>query len=325
MRPKPKKISCKPPKDIRVAAADMSVKEAQYLLEDFYRLKKFLQSTKEHDRLLVKLGTTHNCVAFSRKQIRNHRDAMREMLDIWSENYPEAKWAKRIRGIGSIIASGLAAYIDIDKAKNISSLWKWAGQEPKSRPPTMKQTIRLQDEAVELYGDIPTEEHVKWLAAKLGRNPKTWMRFCTSKTRGINWYSITRAMRHPEYCPMLRQTCIDLGNQFIKHDSMYRDIYRLQLVRQQQENEAGNYAAAAAKQLQTFDFKEDWPAHTAYSAGKLPNSHLKEKAKRIAVKVFLAHYYQIGYYIRYGEYPADCYALDVLQGYKKIHIPGGEV
>jgi hypothetical protein len=42
----------------------------------------------------------------------------------------EAKWAYSQIGIGPIIAAGLAAHIDLAKAKTISSLWKFSGQAP---------------------------------------------------------------------------------------------------------------------------------------------------------------------------------------------------
>jgi hypothetical protein len=42
----------------------------------------------------------------------------------------EAKWAYDQVGIGPIIASGLAAHVDVAKADSISALWKFAGQAP---------------------------------------------------------------------------------------------------------------------------------------------------------------------------------------------------
>jgi hypothetical protein len=310
-----------PPKDIRVAAVDMSQKEAQYLLEDFYRLKAFQQSTREHDRLLIKTNTSHDCVAFTRKNCRNLRDGIRLQLDIWSENYPEAKWAKKIRGIGPIIAAGLAVYIDFNKAKNHYSIWAWAGQTPTSRPPLSKKVHALIDESVELFGDIPTDKHVEWIADKLGKNYETWRKFCTHNIHGYSWWRIHRAMTYPEYSLGLKQTCIDIGNQVIRYDNLYQGVYRLQLVKQHENNEAGKYAKAAARQLQTFEYKEDRPSYEIYSSGKLPAAHLKNKAKRQAVKLFLAHYYQIGYYIRHGEFPPAVHGVGLLTGSKKIIPP----
>jgi hypothetical protein len=42
----------------------------------------------------------------------------------------EAKWAYSQIGIGPVIAAGLSAHIDVERAPTISSLWKFAGQAP---------------------------------------------------------------------------------------------------------------------------------------------------------------------------------------------------
>lgn len=43
---------------------------------------------------------------------------------------PEAKWAYDQIGIGPIIAAGLAAHLDMEKAGTVSAVWKFAGQAP---------------------------------------------------------------------------------------------------------------------------------------------------------------------------------------------------
>jgi hypothetical protein len=54
-------------------------------------------------------------------------------LQAWivSEKAPrEAQWAYSQIGIGPVIASGLAAHIDVSRAPAVSSLWKFAGYAP---------------------------------------------------------------------------------------------------------------------------------------------------------------------------------------------------
>src|SRR4029077_19936483 len=48
------------------------------------------------------------------------------------ESPPETRWAFDQIGIGPVIAAGLAAHIDIEKAVTISSVWKFAGLAPGS-------------------------------------------------------------------------------------------------------------------------------------------------------------------------------------------------
>jgi hypothetical protein len=42
----------------------------------------------------------------------------------------ETKWAYDQDGIGPVLAAGLAAHVDVTKADSISSLWRFAGQDP---------------------------------------------------------------------------------------------------------------------------------------------------------------------------------------------------
>jgi hypothetical protein len=42
----------------------------------------------------------------------------------------EAKWAYSQIGIGPVLASGLSAHIDVEKAASVSSVWKFAGLAP---------------------------------------------------------------------------------------------------------------------------------------------------------------------------------------------------
>jgi len=53
-------------------------------------------------------------------------------LDQWVNRASpeECKWAYSQVGIGPIIASGLAAHIDVEKANSISAVWKYAGLAP---------------------------------------------------------------------------------------------------------------------------------------------------------------------------------------------------
>ena len=46
------------------------------------------------------------------------------------ESPAETKWAYDQIGIGPVLAAGLAAHIDVTKARTISAVWKFAGQAP---------------------------------------------------------------------------------------------------------------------------------------------------------------------------------------------------
>ncbi len=67
------------------------------------------------------------------------------------------KWAFSQIGIGPIMAAGLAAYIDIEKASSISALWKYAGLAPGFDRPVKGQKL-------------PYNNRLKTLCWKLGES-----------------------------------------------------------------------------------------------------------------------------------------------------------
>jgi hypothetical protein len=311
-----------PPKDIRNAAVDMSVREARFMIEDFYRWVGLAQASKDHRRILDKEDLTNYSVGFMSKQVRNMRDQYRLFLDIWSEQYPAAKWAKSIRGIGPVIAAGLAAYIDIDKAKSISSIWRYAGVDPNSRRMTLVETDALIQDAMDKFGTEISDKHVIWISGRIGKDPEKLLAFSRSKKRGLTWPKLSRAIRWPSYNPMVKRIVISAGNCFIKHPSMYHDLYTMRKIYETNINENGGYKKRAKRQFERYNYQPGTGAYDCYSQGRLPESHIIGSAKRYAVKIFLAHYFMVDWYIKYDEAPPDCYALDILKGHRKIHIPG---
>jgi hypothetical protein len=90
----------------------------------------------------------HLRIAHANKDRTEPPSELAEWLDFWchagesvisgalkrwilsEESSPETKWAFEQDGIGPVIASGLAAHIDVTKAKTVSAVWKFAGLAP---------------------------------------------------------------------------------------------------------------------------------------------------------------------------------------------------
>ena len=164
-------------------------------------------------------------------------------LDQWvtGDNSPEeCKWAYSQWGIGPIIASGLAAHINVEKAKHISSVWKYAGYAPGA------------------------DRRVK--GQKL------------------------------PYCGPLKLVCWKLGDSFMKisgkEDAFYGQEFKKFKAREIERNNAGEYKKQADRELRTKDIK-DAPTLERLRSGKLTDGHLNERAKRLTIKLFLAHYWVV--------------------------------
>ncbi len=115
-----------------------------------------------------------------------------------------------------------------------------------------------------------------------------------------------------------------LGESFVKTKnhprSVYGRLYDERRAYEEAQNAAGAYADQAAAMLKRARWK-DGPARTAYEAGRLPDGHLHARCKRYAVKIFLSHYYVVGYRYATGKNAPRAYALEHLGHVHEIPVP----
>ena len=113
----------------------------------------------------------------------------------------------------------------------------------------------------------------------------------------------------------LKVLCWKIGESFVKvqnrDDDVYGKIYAARKELEIQRNEAGEFADQAAAKLKTLKGKGT-DAYKAYSKGKLPPGHIHARAKRYAVKLFLAHYHHVAYELYYTVPPPKPYVIDQL-------------
>lgn len=92
-------------------------------------------------------------VRYANKERTEQRGVLSEWMQYWlsvgekeiyrklkhwiegEEPAAEAKWAYEQWGIGPVLAAGLAAHIDVAKAKTPSAVWRYAGQDPTADRP----------------------------------------------------------------------------------------------------------------------------------------------------------------------------------------------
>ena len=103
----------------------------------------------------------------------------------------------------------------------------------------------------------------------------------------------------------LKTLCWKLGESFVKvsgnEKSLYGKLYRERKEIELAKNEAGDFADQAKAKLEKFNIGKTTDAYKAYSKGKLPPAHIHARAKRYAVKMFLAHLHEIWYEMETGE------------------------
>jgi hypothetical protein len=126
----------------------------------------------------------------------------------------------------------------------------------------------------------------------------------------------------------LKKLCWKIGESFIKvqnnESDVYGKVYAKRKLLEAERNAAGLFGEQATKALTGKRFGKDTKAFQSYNEGRLPDGHIHARARRYAVKLFLAHYQEVAWWLRYGELPVAPYSLAYLGHSEKISPPNVE-
>lgn len=122
----------------------------------------------------------------------------------------------------------------------------------------------------------------------------------------------------------LKVLCWKAGDSFVKQSGrdncFYGHIYRERKAYEVARDERGGHAKAAEETLATRNIKDPETLAT-YRSGHLPAGRLDLRARRYAVKLFLAHYHEQGYRLLHGTEPPLPYPIAHLGHAHKIEAP----
>ena len=123
----------------------------------------------------------------------------------------------------------------------------------------------------------------------------------------------------------LKVLCWKIGQSFMKFsgdpDCFYGQLYRQRKAYEQARNVAGNPAIAEAVAAGLGRVSKATDAYKHFSAGVLPPAQIDARARRWAVKLFLAHLHDEWYRRHFGEEPPKPYALAILGHAHEIKAP----
>ncbi len=123
----------------------------------------------------------------------------------------------------------------------------------------------------------------------------------------------------------LKTLCWKIGQSFMKQSGNPKDFYGHLYVeykaRIAAKNEAGDYAEQAAGYLKAKNYGKETEAYKAYSEGRLPKAQIDARARRWAVKLFLAHLHAVWYEVEFGCPPPKPYVLEHLGHAHEIKPP----
>lgn len=122
----------------------------------------------------------------------------------------------------------------------------------------------------------------------------------------------------------LKTLCYKAGECFVKFSNnpkcFYGHLYRQRKDLETARNERGEFAEQAKLKLEKFKIGKNTDAYAAYSIGKLPPAHIHARARRYAVKIFLAHFYMRLFEHEFGKPAPAPYAISIL-GHGHMILP----
>ena len=123
----------------------------------------------------------------------------------------------------------------------------------------------------------------------------------------------------------LKTLCWKAGQSFMKlrasEKDFYGGVYEERKRYEIERNESGGNAEAAAAQLVEKKIGKN-PTREHLEAGRLSPAQIDARARRYAVKLFLAHLHHVMYESHYGEPPPKPYAIAHLDHAHAIQVPG---
>lgn len=313
-------------KAIRAIAKSMPPDAARILVDSYYDSQEDRKRSANQTRAADETEKPHQVVMWLVKQHRAIESRIKIMLDAFSEAQPLGAWARKNRGIGPILASGLLAHIDITKCKSGSSVWAFAGLDPnvfwEGKDKTSKELQRIIGEHIP-RSYTATVADVALACDHFRRRRDTINKHATTKAGNITWTSLVTALARKPWNGALKTLAWKIGESFVKvsghDDSFYGSLYAQYKAAEVACNTRGEFAKQAEDKLRRFNIGTATEAYKSYSTGKLPAAHLHARAKRRVVKLFLSHYFEVGYELLHRKPAPRPWAID--QGGHVDYIP----
>lgn len=296
-------------------AEPLSRATMRYFVDQYYQIQDYRKASSNQLSAIERAGEPaqvvtagiHKSLERIEKQIQTH-------LEIASNNSAVGRWSNSITGIGPIISAGLLAHIDITKAPTAGHIWRFAGLDPTQHwLGAEKAKIAVKDAVQEgLIEAIPS------LARIIGTKPDTLLKLASSDPEGkalkLTEASLSRAAAKRPWNAALKTLCWHIGECFVKVSGKDDDVYgKLYLIRkdyEQQRNVSGALKDQASQKLANYRIGKDTDAYGYYSKGFLPPAHIHARAKRWAVKLFLAHWQWVAWESETGQPPALPYVIE---------------
>jgi len=129
-------------RDLREAARTMTATEVRFLVDSYYEMQENRIRAANRLRAASVDREPHQTIVWLLDNTRVLETRVRTALQAYAENDFVGSWSMSIVGIGPVIAAGLLAHIDIEKAPHVGHLYGFAGLTTKAKESWTKGTKR---------------------------------------------------------------------------------------------------------------------------------------------------------------------------------------
>jgi hypothetical protein len=308
-------------RDIMKAARKLGPQEARFLVDAYYMMQEDRKRASNQVRALGESDEPNSILHYLSEQSTVLENQIKLALDHYTKNHPVGEWLRSIDGIGPVIAAGLLAYVNIEKAPTAGHIWRIAGLDPTVKWLSSEETRAIIKKYSEEQEDLQPNEvdlvTVSRACDYFGRNVDTMVRFMTDAETGKTTWTVSalaKAVARRPWDGKLKTLCWKIGESFVKGSGRDTCHYGKWYLKKKAEyvarNMAGDYATQAAAAVEFYG--KDTEAYKHVLEGRLPPAQIQARAKRWTVKLFLSHFQNVWYEKHYGKPAPMPYPIAIL-------------
>lgn len=249
------------------------------------------------------------------EKTKNMEENIKKALEAFSDSYYISRWAKKVKGIGPVISTVLAANLEIkDKTMHAGNWWSYCGLNDNNRPWLGREKSKtIVEEAIKNHDGVLDDFTVYEVAAKSKWKYEWLANRAKDSKKGWKKDELIKACSFIPYNKSLKVLMYKIGHSFRlsknKPDSLYGRILKEREQYENTKNQNGDYTDQAANILATKNIGKKTIAYSYYSKGQLPPAHIAQRAERYATKLFISHLFEAAWYNKYNEKCPEPYII----------------
>ena len=108
----------------------MSKNDVRYAVDSYYQLQDFRKALGNQELQAETQAEPHNLTSWMFKNMHTLEKQIVRAMEAHATTSEPGRWLMAQTGIGPVLAAGLLAYIDIERAPTAGHIWRFAGLDP---------------------------------------------------------------------------------------------------------------------------------------------------------------------------------------------------